>query len=159
MESKTSKRRLKAAETKRQVIELRRAGHAFVEIADQVGISRQRAHQIVRDHLAETNRLSSETIEQYRQQELDRLDQMQAAIWDKAQAGELKAVEVLVKIAQFRSRLLGLEAPKRVDTTFRSMDGWTDAELIAEARKLGLPIPSELEAGSEVVTTTTAMEK
>src|SRR5262245_35775050 len=144
MESKTSGRRLKAAETKRQVIELRRAGHAFVEIAHQVGISRQRAHQIVRDYLTETNRFSEGTIEDYRQQELDRLDQMQAAIWDKAQAGELKAIEVLVKIAQFRSRLLGLEAPKRVDTTFRSMDAWTDAELVAEAERLGLPVPAGL---------------
>jgi hypothetical protein len=128
------------------------AGHAFVEIARQAGISRQRAHQIVRNYLAETNRLSAETIEDYRQQELDRLDTMQAAIWDKAEAGELKAIEVLVKIAQFRSRLLGLESPKRIDALVRSpMAGWTDAELVEEARKYGLPIPHELEAGPEIV--------
>jgi hypothetical protein len=41
--------------------------------------------------------------------ELDRLDSLQSAVWAQAQAGDLKSIEIVLKIMGHRSKLTGLD--------------------------------------------------
>ncbi len=45
---------------------------------------------------------------------LARLDALQLALWDDAETGEVKAVGMVLRITEQRSRLLGLDRPWQV---------------------------------------------
>ncbi len=47
----------------------------------------------------------------------DRLDKALAAIWPEVLAGNFDAVDRMLKIGARRSKLLGLDAPKKIDIT------------------------------------------
>jgi len=69
-----------------------------------------------RDVKAELDRLRSsslDTAQDLRLLELDRLDQLQTAILGDALAGNLKAVDRVLKIMDHRAKLMGLFAPSK----------------------------------------------
>jgi len=45
-----------------------------------------------------------------------RLDQMQAALWQRATDGEVRAIDRILRIMERRARLLGLDEPERRET-------------------------------------------
>ena len=49
-----------------------------------------------------------DAVEQHRALELARLDALQVGLWDRAEAGDVKAVLAVLRIIEQRSRLLGL---------------------------------------------------
>ena len=53
----------------------------------------------------------AEAVDQHRALELARLDALQASLWDRAEAGDVKAVNAVLRIIDQRSRLLGLDKP------------------------------------------------
>ena len=59
--------------------------------------------------------------------ELARLDVAQRAIWKKVVKGDLAAIDRLLKIMQRRAKLIGLDAPVKLDV--RQMVRETAAEL------------------------------
>lgn len=46
--------------------------------------------------------------------ELSRLDEMQMSLWPKVEKGDVKAVDVCLKIQQQRIKILGLEKPQQI---------------------------------------------
>jgi len=64
--------------------------------------------------LAETT--ESKTAE-WRAIELDRLDELHRAIWDKAVGGDLAAFDRVLKRMERRAKLLALDAPAKVAPT------------------------------------------
>jgi len=48
--------------------------------------------------------------------ELLRLDELLNALWDTAIAGDLKAVDRVLKVMERRAKLLGLDAPFEIKT-------------------------------------------
>jgi hypothetical protein len=72
-ESSTSADIVRGAEHRLQAVRPRRGGHTQVDIGVQVGISRQRAQQLVSDELRQLQGLISEATEDVRRIELDRL--------------------------------------------------------------------------------------
>lgn len=79
--------------------------------------------------------------EEWVEEELARLDQAEKSIWPGIMNGDDKAVNTLLKIMDFRSRLLGLQAPKKVDITVRIRElaienGLDPDEAVREAQKL-----------------------
>ena len=54
---------------------------------------------------------------QQRQVELQRLDVVLQAVWEKACTGDLFAIDRYLKIAERRAKLLGLDAPAKVAPT------------------------------------------
>ena len=46
-----------------------------------------------------------------------RLDGMLEKLWPKARRGEVAAVDRVLKISERRAKLLGIEAPVRIETT------------------------------------------
>lgn len=101
-------RSLAEARLKRaRAVELAAEGKSYDEIAKLAGYShRGSAHRAVFQALSERE---VEGVEELRVLEAARLDRLQVAIWDKAMAGDLRAVDSALRIIQQRHRLLGLE--------------------------------------------------
>jgi len=140
--SKTSSVRLKAADRKQLALRLRRDGHSFAGIGQQLGCSAQRAHQIVTQGLAAINRENAELAAEVTRLEQERLDALLAAYMPAALDGHLQSAEFVLKIGDRRARLLGLDAASKVEGHF-SFASLSDAELLAEARRLGIPVEPE----------------
>lgn len=89
-----------------RAVELAVQGKSYGEIAREVGFShRGSAHRAVSKALAEREVAA---VEQLRQIELDRLDRLHAAMWPKAMAGDLTAVQIVLRVIDQRIRLYGL---------------------------------------------------
>lgn len=111
-------------ERRKYSIQLRSAGLSYREIAKEMlqrygtdmlptTYDERYAH---RDVKFELDRLRLETMESasdYRMLELERLDQMQTAIFGMAISGDLKAVDRMLKIMHHRALLMGLYAPQQ----------------------------------------------
>lgn len=135
-------------EKERKALELRRAGVSYDVIAQQLGWSNgSGAWQAVQRAMRRT--LRDAGTEQVRDQELDRLDRMQQAVWSRALQGDLPAVGTVLRIMERRSRLLGLDAPVTAQIQVEHFDGNSiDAEvarliatLEAKPAKKELPTP------------------
>lgn len=99
-----------AIEVKREfALEARIAGATFREIAKAIGMSVGRAHELVMQALAEQKAVCVELAAQVREVEVARLDAMHAELWD--QRGDPRTADTLLRIAERRSKLLGLDEP------------------------------------------------
>jgi hypothetical protein len=96
-----------------RVYELRIQGLTFDAIANEVGFSGPsgawQAYQRIRHEVI------FESIDDARQLELMRLDDLQVAVWDRAINGELPAAHCVLKIMDRRAKLLGLDKPEKIE--------------------------------------------
>ena len=96
-----------------RVYELRIQGNTFEQIASEVGYSGPsgawQAHQRIKSEWI------FESIEEARQLELMRLDELQVAVWDRAINGDLPAAHCVLKIMDRRAKLLGLDKPEKIE--------------------------------------------
>lgn len=98
-----------------RVYELRIQGNTFEQIASEVGYSGPSgAWQALQRIKSEW---IFESIEEARQLELMRLDELQVAVWDRAINGELPAAHCVLKIMDRRAKLLGLDKPEKVEVS------------------------------------------
>jgi transposase-like protein len=101
------------AELRRQAIELRRSGAGYEDIARHLGMSGPgQAYKVVQEALKATYR---EPADEVRKLELDRLDRLTLALWQRAKGGESEAIDRVLKLMDRRARLLGLDAPQKFD--------------------------------------------
>ena len=113
----------------RKALELRRAGMSYDEIAVAVGYKNNSgAWRAVQRAMKRTLRESG--ADEVRDQELDRLDRLQRAVWPRAIQGDLPAVGAVLRIMERRSKMLGLDAPITANIAVEHFDGQTvDAEV------------------------------
>jgi hypothetical protein len=97
----------------RQVLELRRAGATYEEIARATGYATPQGAYLAYGRALKRT-LTSAGSEELREMELDRLDRLQRAVWPKALNGEYPAVDRVLKIMAQRAQYLGLYAPTKV---------------------------------------------
>jgi len=110
----------------RQVLELRRSGSTFDSIARTLGYAGpQGAHEAFKRALRRTLQQPADEI---RQMEIDRLDRLQRATWQTALTGNPKAILVILKIMDRRAKLLGLDAPQRLQQEVTVYEGGTDID-------------------------------
>lgn len=101
-----TQRRKTAAEKRAEALELRAMGYSYQAVADEVGYaSKGAAHNAVSKGLADIPR---EAAEQARELELGRLDDLQMAAMNGALAGDLFAIDRVIKVIESRAKLLGL---------------------------------------------------
>jgi hypothetical protein len=113
--SKLSVARLTCAERATQALELRKAGLTFREIGERMGVTEDRAHQIVTRELARLNARRAEDAGAVTRLEVERLDVLLAAVWEKAAGGDPAAIDRVLAIMARRARLLGIDlADQRV---------------------------------------------
>ncbi len=96
-----------------KALALRIEGHTYLAIAAKLSISKSRAHDLVQQALTELKERNLEQAEQVRDIEVARLDEMVKALWKKR--GNPRAADSILRIAQRRSDLYGLDAPKRTE--------------------------------------------
>lgn len=103
-------------EQRKQILELRRAGLSYSDIATQLGIGNRNT---IRDiYLAELGLgADEELVAELRAIESDRLDRLQRSIWGKAVGGDLRAMQSILRIMERRAKLHGLDAAKTDDDT------------------------------------------
>jgi hypothetical protein len=103
-----------------RVLELRRAGLTWQRIAEEVGYADHTgAYSAYKRALKRT---LQQPADELRQQELDRIDRLQLAIWQKAMQGDMKAIATIVRLMERRAKLLGLDAPVRIE---QEVTTWT----------------------------------
>jgi hypothetical protein len=108
--------KLKTATLEADCLRLRLAGYSHRDIAAQLGVAPSSAYKRVRHALDELNKTNLESAEQLRALELLRLDELLSSLWDTAIAGDLRAVDRVLKVMERRAKLLGLDAPVKVET-------------------------------------------
>jgi hypothetical protein len=92
---------------------LRRQGHSYQSIGDQLGCSDVEALRMVRGALARVEALVKEEAQEVTALELIRLDKMSEGIVIAAETGDPRSVEVMLKIMDRRAHYLGLDTPTK----------------------------------------------
>lgn len=106
---------VKAKKMAAAAVECRMEGKTFAVIAEELGYkSVQAAHDAVKRALAATLR---EPADAYRQLEMERLDAMWGVHYLNAQAGDVQALAGCLKVMERRAKLLGIDAPAKVENT------------------------------------------
>lgn len=105
-------RRKKEQVRRIEAVSLKLAGLSYEQIGERLGISGSGAKDLVMRTLATAE---NRAVEAERELENARLDRAQAAIWAKVLEGDLKAVDVYLRISARRARMNGLDAPTKID--------------------------------------------
>lgn len=130
---KTDMERVKMEARREQVFNMRRNGASFREIARALNTTEATTH---RDYTAVMQRVienNNDSADAHRQLELTRLDALLVRLHplvmpSPEKSGEpvpppnLKAVDRYLRVLDMRVKLLGLNAPERVDATVRHID-------------------------------------
>ncbi len=114
---KTDSKRINAAERRSLSLDLRLAGNSYRSIAKQMGVSVSTIWDDINDGLLQLADKEQEKTKTLRQLELERLDALHAAHWSFAAAGDVPAAGVILRIADRRAKLLGLDKPAQLDIT------------------------------------------
>lgn len=104
----TTSEQLAIDSRRQQVAVLRKAGASIASIAMQLQCSESTVSADIKIMLNALHRDQKLNIDEYRQLELERLDQMQVAIWQKATNGDTNAQRSILRIMEHRAKLLGL---------------------------------------------------
>lgn len=100
-----------------QALELRKGGVSFPVIAKKLGYKHPSgAYEAVR---AALKRTEQEPADEVRRIAVERLDRILFAIWQKALDGDYEAIDRVLRIEQRRAKLLGLDAPDKIDIEWR----------------------------------------
>jgi hypothetical protein len=116
MVSRRGPSRVRAAQLQDRCLELRANGLSFREIARELKVAPATAYKAVARGLAAVNENCREEAQELRALEALRLDQMQAALWQQATDGDVRAIDRILRIMERRARLLGLDEPERRET-------------------------------------------
>lgn len=97
-------------EKARQALEMRKAGQTWWYIAEKLKITETAASNLVSQAItAAANMVDEGAKRSLLALEIERLDELQRAVWTDAVTGDIRAVEAALKIIQARSKVLGLD--------------------------------------------------
>jgi hypothetical protein len=102
-----------AAARRARAVELRTTGLTYDQIAIEFGYAnRGTVYRVVSEALrAQT----LEAVGELRSLEVERLDSLQSAMWQKAMDGDVPSAMAVVRCIMSRCRLLGLDGPHMLD--------------------------------------------
>ena len=147
----------------KRVLELKRSGATWDAIAEVVGYSN--ASGAFKAYQRAMVRTLQQPAEELRDAEIDRLDRLQRAFWfeaigDRDNPPNLRAADFILRVIDRRSKLLGLDAPTRVQAEVINYDASSiesDIERIAyQLRGVDQGVTLALEEGASTEGTTTA---
>lgn len=114
-------------------LQLKQDGLSYRAIGVKLGVDHTQAWHDVKNAVAELNKLTLSSAEDYRALELSRLDMLTKGLEPMAAVGNPMAVNAYVKVMEQRAKLLGLYAPEKKDLNIKDMSKLSDAELEALA--------------------------
>jgi hypothetical protein len=112
------------AARRHDVITLKAGGYSDEEIAEILttrykqeggrGISRSSVTRIVNNWLESLRTADEALVDNVRALQLHRIDQLTAALSEKALAGNLKSIDRMIRLEYLRARIAGTEAPRKL---------------------------------------------
>jgi hypothetical protein len=125
---RSAKQKSETKEKETRVVQARRAGATWLAIAEEVGYKdASGAYQAYRRATASQTQMEPKELQAL---ELDRLDRLHLAAWNKACSGDLAAMHVVLRIIEQRVKILRLESAERTEN---ALDIWD--QLAAEILK------------------------
>lgn len=116
--SKTNKRMVIGLATEERALELREKGWSYRTIGEAMGLSPAGVHKAVTRAMEKTAARIASVADQVREIEIERLDRLQNAHWDTAVGkgkNRSQATDRVLRIMERRAKLMGLDAPKKID--------------------------------------------
>jgi hypothetical protein len=114
----TKPKAISIAERRSKALQLRKTGATLEAVAaviakefDNPKYTRSHAFKDIDESLKELNEACSHDAEEYRRQELERLEDWLLKLQSKIQQGDTRSIDVAIKISDRRCKLLGLDAP------------------------------------------------
>lgn len=103
---------------RRVALELRAAGLTYEQVAEQMKqmgyrTSTNGVRKVIEGALSSMAEHDQQNVQQIRQMDLHRLDQLMAVLWPKVKVGDVKAIREYRQIIDQRARLLGTYAPTK----------------------------------------------
>ncbi len=132
---KSSAKAIGIQQRRRQVLELRRNGASIRAIAETLGYSHQLIHKDLKVALQAAIQQNTQSAEQNRQLELERLDalylRVSKEVFNHVKTLDIQAVNTLLKISEQRAKLLGLNAPEAqsIRVEHKNVEQLSDDEL------------------------------
>lgn len=119
----SKKQQLATAKRRAQAVELRLAGLTFQQIADQLGYSGRDSARIDIDRAYEAMVIErNHNLDVLKEEQLAILARMRRAVWPAAIQGDTKAVDIVLKIVDRTSKLLGLDPSLHVSLEMHTVD-------------------------------------
>jgi len=115
--TKTPKQSAERLIKQAQALQLRAHGHNYRGIAKALGCSISTSHALVKEAFIAERKGISEAKADLVELEVLRCDTYLQAIAKQVQAGNVRAVDTALKVADRRARLLGLDAPTKIAPT------------------------------------------
>lgn len=113
-----------AAVRRAQAVQLRLAGRSFREIGSELGVTVSTAYALTEKGLRD---YAQPDADQLFLEVMAQLDALHARYWPSALRGDLDAFGAVMRIIDRKIRLVGLDAPRRVD--IRALVAqWSEAE-------------------------------
>ncbi len=112
-------KQLRLAERKARAYSLSLAGWNYREISMDIGVSPQQVGKYIRGALANVEDLSAAQTAELRQIQFDRIQALFKKVWAKVATGKdlLSAVQTAIRLLEREAKLMGLDAPTKVDIT------------------------------------------
>lgn len=136
-----------ASERQKMALALRREGASCEQIAKQMGLAnRGVVNRLIKKAIED---IPKENAEEVLAMELERLDNAFLVIRAKVKAGDLKAIDTMLKIMERRARYLGLDKPKEfIANAGGGLAEWISKVMSDSADPGPSPLPTP-EAGDE----------
>ncbi len=128
------------------IIELRQEGYIWREIAVMVDMS---IAGVAKAYKRALTRHPHATIDEHRELELDRLDTLQRTFWKAAVEGNPRAADFVLRVIDKRAKLLGLDAPLKVQAEVVTYDG---SDLDREVERVARIIEASTVGGIATIT-------
>lgn len=133
--AKTAPTKVQAATRREKTLELRASGQSIRAIADQLGVSKSQVQRDIEKELraaAEERRKIAGLIVDL---ELAKLDELEQEAWKHIRAGELSAIDRVLRSMERRAKLLGLDKTGEGGDTGSLGDLVAALEQMREARR------------------------
>ena len=104
----------------REAWDLRLSGHSYREICAKLGISLETAHRWVNEWSEEYKLQTAESQQSARSDSIARLNDALKAINEKVRDGDTDAINTMLKIEAQRAKLLGLDAPTKIEADVKA---------------------------------------
>lgn len=111
--AKKDARSLLRVERQRQILELRKGGASYDQIAKATGLAGRSSAR--REFQLALQKVIEEPAKEVLALELSRLDSLVLALWQQAKTGNVAAIDRVLKIMERRASYLGLDAPKKTE--------------------------------------------
>lgn len=117
---------------------LRIAGWTYDAIGTELNTSAGTVRNWIASELDRLHAMEISALDALRRLQLERVDAMLVGLWDKATAGDVKAVDAVLKLLERQAKLLGMDAPERVDVEHYMRQVADDVGLSEEDKELAV---------------------